>query len=124
KTRLLTDEIACSDLRYFAYKSRGLSQYISSKLLQPYVTNEQHVRLFELIRYVYGRLHNRNHNLKIVYLKAEYESLLAWLAPGFELHVVFSPYATLETVTQCTDRILSYIKREESQLFIIRCEYF
>ncbi|CAF1342954.1 unnamed protein product [Rotaria sp. Silwood1] len=123
KDRLLYDEIACNDLRYFAYKSRGLSQYISSKLLKPYITKEQHVRLFELIRYVYGRLHNPNHQLKIIYFKTEYESLLGWLAPGFELHVVFSPFVTMETVILCADRILSYIKREESQLFIIRCEY-
>ncbi|CAF2678825.1 unnamed protein product [Rotaria sp. Silwood2] len=124
KDRLLSDEIACNDLRYFAYKSRGLSQYIASKLSKPYTTNEQHVRLFELIRYVYGRLHNPNHQLKIVYFKTENESLLGWLAPGFELHVVFSPFVTMETVILCADRILSYIKREESQLFIIRCEYF
>ncbi|CAF0875843.1 unnamed protein product [Rotaria sordida] len=124
KNRLLSDEIACDDLRYFAYKSRGLSQYISSKLSKPYITNEQHIRLFELIRYIYGRLHHPNQQLKIIYFKTEYESLLGWLAPGFELHVVFSPFVTMETVILCTDRILSYIKREESQLFIIRCEYF
>ncbi|CAF4348689.1 unnamed protein product [Adineta steineri] len=124
KDRLLSDEIACNELRYFAYKSRGLSQYTSSKLLAPYTTNEQHVRLFELIRYVYGRLHDPNHQLKIVYFIGEHESLLGWLAPGFEMHAVFSPMVTLETVTLCIDRILTYIKREESQLFIMKCEYF
>jgi hypothetical protein len=71
--------MACNELRYFAYKSRGLSQYISSKLLKPYTTNEQHVRLFESIRYVYGRLHNPNHHLKIVYYTTEHESLLGWV---------------------------------------------
>ncbi|CAF1168930.1 unnamed protein product [Adineta steineri] len=124
KDRLLSDEIACNDLRYFAYKSRGLSQYTSSKLLKPYITNEEHVRLFEAIRFVFARLHDPNHQLKIVYYKTEYESLLGWLAPGFELHVVFSPLVSLETVILCADRILSYIRREESQLFILRCEYF
>ncbi|CAM4765616.1 unnamed protein product [Rotaria magnacalcarata] len=124
KDRLLSDEIACSDLRFFAYKSRGLSQYTSSKMLPPYTTNEQHVRLFELIRYVYGRLHDPNHQLKIVYFRGEHESLLGWLAPGFEMHAVFSPLVALETVTLCIDRILTYIKREENQLFIMKCEYF
>ncbi|CAF4034627.1 unnamed protein product [Rotaria sp. Silwood2] len=124
KERILSDEIACNELRYFAYKSRGLSQYTSSKLLAPYTTNEQHVRLFELIRYVYGRLHDPNHQLKIVYYTGEHEALLGWLAPGFEMHAVFSPLVTLETVTLCIDRILTYIKREENQLFIMRCEYF
>ncbi|CAF0837499.1 unnamed protein product [Adineta ricciae] len=124
KDRLLTEEIACNELRYFAYKSRGLSQYTSSKLLTPYTTREQHVRLFELIRYVYGRLHDPSHQLKIVYFTGEHESLLGWLAPGFELHAVFSPLVTLETVTACIDRILTYIKRDESQLFIMKCEYF
>ena len=80
KDRLLSDEIACNELRYFAYKSRGLSQYTSSKLLTPYATTEQHVRLFELIRYVYGRLHDPNHQLKIVYYKGEHESLLGWVS--------------------------------------------
>ncbi|CAF1114576.1 unnamed protein product [Rotaria sordida] len=124
KDRLLTDEISCNELRFFAYKSRGLSQYTSSKLLVPYTTNEQHVRLFELIRYVYGRLHDPNHQLKIVYYTGEHEALLGWLAPGFEMYAVFSPLVTLETVTLCIDRILTYIKREENQLFIMKCEYF
>ncbi|UJR09301.1 hypothetical protein I4U23_013544 [Adineta vaga] len=124
KERLLSDEIACPELRFFAYKSRGLSQYISSKLSKPYLTNDQHVRLFELIRFVYGRLHHPNLQLKIVFYRTEHEALLGWLAPGFELHVAFSPLISLENVILCTDRILSYIKREESQLFIMRCEYF
>ena len=79
KDRLLAEEIACPELRYFAYKSRGLSQYTSSKLLAPYTTTEQHVRLFELIRYVYGRLHDPNHQLKIVYYGGEHEALLGWV---------------------------------------------
>lgn len=124
KDRLLSDEIACPELRYFAYKSRGLSQYTSSKLSAPYTTVEQHVRLFELIRYVYGRLHDPNHQLKIVYHSGEHESVLGWLAPGFEMHAVFSPLVTLETVTLCIDKILTFVKREESQLFIMKCEYF
>jgi len=40
------------------------------------------------------------------------------------MHAVFSPLVSLETVTLCIDRILTYIKREESQLFIMKCEYF
>ncbi|CAF0850717.1 unnamed protein product [Didymodactylos carnosus] len=124
RDRMFSDEIGCNELRYFAYKSRGLSQYTCSKLLAPYTTKEQHIRLFDLIRYVYGRLHDPSHQLKIVYYAAEYESLLGWLAPGFEMHVVFSPMVTLDTVTTCIDRILTYIKREESQLFIMKCEYF
>lgn len=80
KDRLLVDEITCPELRYFAYKSRGLSQYTSSKLLAPYTTPEQHVRLFELIRYVYGRLHDPNHQLKIVYYSGEHEALLGWVS--------------------------------------------
>ena len=37
------------------------------------------MRLFELIRYVYGRLHDPNHQLKIVYFTSEHESLLGWV---------------------------------------------
>jgi len=125
RDRLLPEEIGCcNELRYFAYKSRGLSQYTCSKLLPPYTTDVEHVRLFELIRYVYGRLHDPNHQLKIVYFTSEHESLLGWSAPGFEMHVVFSPLVTLDAVITCIDRILTYIKREESQLFIMRCEHF
>ena len=79
KDRLLLDDIACSDLRYFAYKSHGLSQYTSTQLSKPYLTNQQHLRLFELIRFVYGRLHHPNQQLKIVYYKTECESLLGWV---------------------------------------------
>ncbi len=79
KDRLLCDEIACDKLRYFAYKSRGLSQYISTKLFKPYQSTEQRVRLFELIRFVYGRLHNPNHHLKNVYHTTEHESLFGWV---------------------------------------------
>ena len=80
KDRLLSDEVACHELRYFAYKSRGLSQYTSSKLMSPYTHIEQHVRLFEVIRYVYGRLHDPNHLLKIVYYTGAHESVLGWVS--------------------------------------------
>ena len=80
RDRSLSDEVTGNELRYFAYKSRGLSQYTSSKLSAPYTTNEQHKRLFELIRYVYGRLHDPNHQLKIVYYTGEHESILGWVS--------------------------------------------
>ena len=79
KERYLCDDIDCPDLRYFAYKSRACCQYISSKLAQPYVAPEQRVRLFELIRFVYGRLHHPNHHLKIVFFTTEHEALLGWV---------------------------------------------
>ncbi|CAF1327517.1 unnamed protein product [Adineta ricciae] len=86
RERLLSDEMACPELRYFAYKSRGLSQYISSKLLKPYLTNDQHVRLFELIRFVYGRLHHPTHQLKLVYYVTEHEAILGWVCFLFVHH--------------------------------------
>lgn len=39
------------------------------------------------------------------------------------MHAVFSPLVTLETVSTCIDRILTFVKREENQLFIMKCEY-
>lgn len=80
KTRLPSTDIACVELRYFAYKSRGLSQYTSSKLSKPYLDSEQHARLFESIRYVYGHLHNPNHRLKHIYHTTEHESILGWVS--------------------------------------------
>ncbi len=79
KDRLLFDEIDCTELRYFAYKSRGISQYTSTKLIKPYQENEHRVRLFESIRYVYGRLHDPSHHLKIVFYKNGHEYLLGWV---------------------------------------------
>ena len=76
KDHCLAQEMACKELRYFAYKSRGLSQYIASKLSSPYTNQE---RLFEMIRYVYGHLHNPNHRLKLIYHTTEHESLLGWV---------------------------------------------
>ena len=80
KSRLPSSDIACVELRYFAYKSRGLSQYTSSKLTKPYLDSEQHTRLFESIRYVYGHLHNPNHRLKHIYHSTEHESILGWVS--------------------------------------------
>lgn len=80
KDRFLADEIACPELYYFAYKSRNLSQYTSSILCPPYDTPAQHVRLFEMIRYIYGRLHDPGHQLKIIYHTGEYESILGWVS--------------------------------------------
>ncbi|XP_015472101.1 vacuolar fusion protein MON1 homolog B-like [Parus major] len=77
------------ELRHFLYKPlegpeemQQLPQFTSPELEEPYSSEEEQQRLFDLYHYLHGRVHSPQRPLRLLYHVAEKETLLAWVRRG------------------------------------------
>ncbi|KAF4797295.1 MON1 B, secretory trafficking associated [Turdus rufiventris] len=75
------------ELRHFLYKPlegpeemQQLPQFTSPELEEPYTSEEEQHRLFDLYHYLHSRVHSPHRPLRLLYHVAEKETLLAWAA--------------------------------------------
>ncbi|NWU73923.1 MON1B protein, partial [Pterocles burchelli] len=75
------------ELRHFLYKPLEgpeemlqLPQFTSPELEEPYGSEEEQQRLFDLYHYLHSRVHSPHRPLRLLYHVAEKETLLAWVS--------------------------------------------
>ncbi|NWH83023.1 MON1B protein, partial [Piaya cayana] len=75
------------ELRHFLYKPlegpeemQQLPQFTSPELEEPYGSEEEQQRLFDLYHHLHGRVHSARRPLRLLYHVAEKETLLAWVS--------------------------------------------
>ncbi|XP_052253110.1 protein SAND-like [Dreissena polymorpha] len=113
-----------SDLRHFLYKNKSTAQYTSPELEAPYLSTEEQERLFGLYYYLHNRIHSTSRPLKILYHVGQYEALLGWVTQGFELYAVFSPLVTKSLAINAVNKLMAWIRKEASRLFILESVTF
>ncbi|XP_061217212.1 vacuolar fusion protein MON1 homolog B [Neopsephotus bourkii] len=113
------------ELRHFLYKPlegpeemQQLPQFTSPELEEPYSSEEEQHRLFDLYHYLHSRVHSPHRPLRLLYHVAEKETLLAWVTPKFELYGCFSPLVSKAGAIAVLTKLLRWLKREEDWLFI------
>jgi len=116
--------IGIPDLRYFMYKSKNTSQFTCPEFTVPYQTEVARERLFGKLQRLHGQIHNPASTLKLIHAVGEEETLLAWVASGFELYAAFSPLTTKQQAIAYVDRLLKWIKQSEDELFLLRTVTF
>ncbi|XP_052068147.1 vacuolar fusion protein MON1 homolog A-like [Mytilus californianus] len=124
KTSYSCQQCGISDLRHFLYKSRSMAQYTSPELEAPYLSDEEQERLFGLYLYLHNRIHTSVRPLKILYHVGKHETLLGWVTQQFELYAVFGPLITKHTAIGAINKLLRWIKKEETRLFILNSATF
>eukprot|EP00732_Lithocolla_globosa_P000290 Lithocolla_globosa_v1_NODE_75_length_6869_cov_16.602289.p3 type:complete len:508 gc:universal NODE_75_length_6869_cov_16.602289:1667-144(-) len=117
-------EINIAGLRHFIYKSKSTVQFTTPMLEAPYVDGPEQKRLVRLYQHVHHRTHLRSRSLKIHFMVAKSEIILAWIASGFELYAAFGPLVTKNVAIQSVNHLLRWIKREEENLFILNSPVF
>ncbi|XP_025048353.1 vacuolar fusion protein MON1 homolog B [Alligator sinensis] len=117
--------VGLPELRHFIYKPldipdnyRQLPQFTSPELEEPYSSEEERYRLFDLYHYLHSRIHSSSRPLRLIYHVAERETLLAWVTSKFELYTCFSPLVTKAGAINILTKLLRWIKKEEDRLFI------
>ncbi|WAR25300.1 MON1A-like protein [Mya arenaria] len=113
-----------SDLRHFLYKNKSTAQYTSPELEAPYLSPGEQERLFGLYHYLHNRIHSSARPLKILYHVGQYEALLGWVTQGFELYAVFSPLVTKSLAINAVNKLMAWIRKEASRLFILESVTF
>ncbi|XP_064495126.1 vacuolar fusion protein MON1 homolog B isoform X2 [Pseudopipra pipra] len=113
------------ELRHFLYKPlegpeemQQLPQFTSPELEEPYTSEEEQHRLFDLYHYLHSRVHSPQRPLRLLYHVAEKETLLAWVTSKFELYSCFSPLVTKAGAIAVLTKLLRWLKKEEDWLFI------
>jgi len=107
-------------LLHFVYKTISDFSFYVAPVPDP-VFNRSDEAKESLLR-LYRRVHSQMHERKSVlnYFEArECETLVGWISPmKFELYCVFSPFITKTEVVSISNKLLKWISREESALFI------
>lgn len=116
--------IGMAEIRHFLYKSKSNAQLLCSEITVPYNTAEEFHRLESLYYDVHHRIHNSSRPLKLIYESHEKEIILAWVTTGYELYVTFEPTVDKNLVITLVNKLLSWIKKEEEQLFILNAPTF
>lgn len=116
--------IGIPEIRHFLYKCKSTAQLLCSEIAIPYNSPQQ----FERLRSIYYDIHNRVHNisrpLKLIYEMKEHEIILAWVTTGYELYVTFEPIIDKNSAITLVNKLLKWIKKEESTLFILSAPHF
>jgi len=120
KANYTMSKINIPELRHFLYKAKNISQFTCPDVDSPYNDPEQKRRLFGLYQHLHGKIHNPAAPLKLHYCVSEQETLLAWVASGFELYAVFNPLVSKQQAISAVDRLLRWIKHREDELFMMR----
>uniref|UniRef100_H2Y9Z2 Vacuolar fusion protein MON1 homolog n=1 Tax=Ciona savignyi TaxID=51511 RepID=H2Y9Z2_CIOSA len=121
-------KIGLPDLRHFIYKSKkscflntmSLAQFTAPEYTSPYHTSIEQERLFGLYQHLHGKIHSPSIPLKLYFEVSDHETMLAWVASGFELYVAFSPLVTKNQAISSVDRLLRWIKQRDEELFMLR----
>lgn len=114
-----SQEVGISDLRHFLYKSRSTAQYAAPELDAPYTQPEERERLLSLYQYTHQRVHSASRPLKIMFTVGSREAVLGWVTGGFELFAIFGPLTTKQVAIFAVNKLLKWIKKEETRLFIL-----
>ena len=120
KSNYTMSKINIPELRHFLYKAKNISQFTCPEVDTPYNDPQQKQRLFGLYQHLHGKIHNPAAPLKLHYCVSEQETLLAWVASGFELYAVFNPLVSKQQAISAVDRLLRWIKHREDELFMMR----
>ncbi|CAK8689612.1 protein SAND-like [Clavelina lepadiformis] len=120
KADYTVSKVGIPELWHFLYKTNNISQFTCPEFSVPYHNEKQRQRLFGLYQEMHGKIHNPAAPLKLHYSVSDEETLLAWVASGFELYATFSPLVTKNQAISAVDRLLRWIKHREDELFMMR----
>nr|CAB3263901.1 vacuolar fusion protein MON1 homolog A [Phallusia mammillata] len=120
KSTYNVSKLGVADLRHFIFKDTNLSQFTFPCFSIPYTIEEHRTRLFGHYQRLRGKLHDPHIPVKLVYEISEHETMLGWVASGFELHAAFGPLVTKKQAIAAVDRLLRWVKQNDDELFMQR----
>jgi len=93
-------------------------------LLTVFADRKDRLRVTRLYQHMHHRAHVRARTRKIHYMVGKTEVVIGWIAPGFELYVVFGPLIIKNNVISALNSLIRLIKRDEEHLFTLNPPVF
>ncbi|OQV20276.1 Vacuolar fusion protein MON1-like protein A [Hypsibius exemplaris] len=112
------------ELRHFVYKASSAAQLTSPVIGHPYVDEEGRQILRGFYRYLHRKMHCPTRAAKIIVVTSNTEMLLGWVSGTFELYAVLEPSITKHQAVLAIEKLMRWMKKEESQLFTINSQVF
>ncbi|GAA5979415.1 hypothetical protein JCM11641_005027 [Rhodosporidiobolus odoratus] len=127
-------ELAIPGLRHFFYKSRSLVQVTRPAWEGDYKEEggDARSRLVTLYQNVHEALHPRSAAAgtpakaaaQVQYVRTEFEAVLGWITPAFELYVCASPFLPQSAVVSAARAVSKWVQKEEQRLFLMGAPSF
>ncbi|KAK9464099.1 trafficking protein Mon1-domain-containing protein [Lipomyces oligophaga] len=116
--RYRTEDIGVPAIQHFLYKSRSNVQFTMPNYEPHFPDRKSQHDLMCLYRRLHAAIHTRHTHLKVLYVSRGTTVALAWATHSFEVYCVASAETSKATLANGMDRIIAWVKREESRLFI------
>ena len=123
-TQFSTASIDLLEMRHFLYKSRTSAQFTSPIYSPCYMLPESKKRLDGIYLSVQNRFLSLSQPLKLCHYATQHEIVLGWLTQSFELYAVFAPTTSKLRIITAVNKLLRWIKKEESDRFILSAPTF
>ncbi|KAK9453352.1 trafficking protein Mon1-domain-containing protein [Dipodascopsis uninucleata] len=116
--RYQTADIGAPAIKHFLYKSRANVQFTMPNYEPHYPDVKSQHELMCLYRRLHAAIHTKHTRLKVLYMSRGNAVALAWATATFEIYCVASSQISKATLAQGMDKIIAWIRREESRLFL------
>ena len=118
-SRFIASDTKVSHLSHFIYKSKSSKQMVMPEFMPPHNLEEERQRLFRIYSHVYDRLHNSYHKSMVYSCCNSTEVVVGYVSNNSEIYCVFQPLCTRPIALNNIDKLLRWIRKEESRFFIL-----
>lgn len=116
------------EFRHFVYRTHSPAQFVQSAYAAPFVTRTMQKQLFRRYEHIHDRIRRdevarhrpgASQTHSIYFEVSDVGAMLGWIRDGdFELYATFNSLVTKDAAITACNRTLTFIKRNESTLFI------
>jgi hypothetical protein len=117
-------KIGIPDIKHFLYKSKTTAQFTGSEYVSPYLDEKSQERLQNIYLLLQGQLHAASRSAKLVYYTGKLENVFAWATQSFELYATFDALTTKQRAIHAMSKLVKWVKKEESSMFILSSPVF
>ena len=122
--KYIPSAIGIPDIKHFLYKSKTTAQYTGSEYVAPYLDGKSQERLQNIYLFLQGQLHASSRTAKLLYYTGRIENVFSWATQSFELYATFDALTTKQRAIHAMSKLVKWVKKEESSIFILSSPVF
>jgi len=103
---------------HFVYFSTSMNQFVAPAFSKVHGDRQSQQRLIRGYQNLAFWVHGHDRKNKLTLSTDSHQTILSWIDRDVELYVALSPFMSKTTALAACNKILKWVKREESSLFI------
>jgi hypothetical protein len=128
KGRFKCIDIPVPMIRHFLYKSKANVQLVMPSFDPHYYEPQMQTAVILLYHQLHAEVHRRQYgpsgSIKILHTRRQKTAALAWVTPSFELYCITGGATTKAAMSSSVRTIISWIRSQESRLFVVNGAVF